>query len=495
MNLEHACTLTCDVQTLCRRVIASAVRAQKRARNGDKVELELRMGAKSRYPLSALPNALMCIDAPDDLLDRPPSLSAVRTHDATPLRCVTYNGQPCFWERKELIAACRVPLATSHACRLVASVESPEPRPDAESCAAFTQQRTRRRYSTFSSSTGVMCWRLDVTIVDESYFTIEYEYAQPLANLSFDEALRNVQWLVAQWVPAHLVATRQSVIGPLLPLTSTPKCVRCPSWHGHNSDFSDAMQIAPQPVSLTRKRLALVAKNTSRWAVSAKLDGVRALLWCACHNNMPRCVLHVARTSCMYVLPASVGVAVAAREGTLVLDCELMWPTSIVAFDVLMRHGRALRDVPYGERFAMAQADARTIGMKFPMPLSSKRLFPTSHAHVAAQMAGDGVILHALDSRGDTFKWKPVHTVDLKCTGTGQLIAGKQSVVGQAAAGMPTGIWECSIAGPGQFKPIRPRLDKRKPNSKLTFDEVMQAHRDNITLRDLTDACQAGERV
>ena len=67
----------------------SAVRAQEQARSSDKVELELRMCSRWRYPLSTLEPALSCVRAPRDLLQRAPSMSAVRTHDATPVRCVT----------------------------------------------------------------------------------------------------------------------------------------------------------------------------------------------------------------------------------------------------------------------------------------------------------------------------------------------------------------------------------------------------------------------
>ena len=96
----------------------------------------------------------------------------------------------------------------------------------------------------------------------------------------------------------------------------------------------------------------------------------------------------------------------------------------IVAFDVLMRDGEALRDVPYGERFAMAQADARTISMTFPLQLASKRLWPASHVRNAAAVAGDGVVLHRLDHARETFKWKPVHTVDVFCDGKTLALAG-----------------------------------------------------------------------
>ena len=468
----------------------SAVRAQQQARSGDKVELELRMCSRWRYPLSTLEPALSCVHAPRDLLQRAPSMSAVRTHDATPVRCVTYNGQPAFWERKELIAVCKIPIAMTHYCRLVASVESPEPRP--HTWAQFTQQRLRRRFSAFPDGTH---WRLDLTVVDEEYWTVEYEYGLPMSCLVEDDALRDLQWLVSQWLPAHLVASGQSQFGPFLPLPRTPAKARCHSWHGYNADLADALQLAPQPVSLTRERLAAVAADASRWAVSTKLDGVRALLWCANHNGLPRCVLHVARTRCMYVLPAPVGIAVAARDGTLVLDCELLWPERIVAFDVLMRDGEALRDVPYGERFAMAQADARTISMTFPLQLASKRLWPASHVRNAAAVAGDGVVLHRLDHARETFKWKPVHTVDVFCDGKTLALAGGR-VVAPAPRGLPSGVWECRFEQDKRFIlcPVRPRQDKSRANAETTYAEVRTAHEEAITLDDLERALRSTTR-
>lgn len=476
--------------TYCERVIQQASRAQKCADSGDRIELELRMGSGGEFLLHHLDSVLQCLQCRCDLLAQAPTRSSVRYHDTSDLRCISF-GTTAFWERKTVLAFAKLPIVgfgRGAACKLVASRERYEARP--HNADIHDKERWRRRYSSAVSGG----FRLDLTIVDEYRFTVEYEFVGGRIPPSKD-LMNQIQKFMAQWGPAHLLLSELACgLGPDFCLARvTSDLLKDPPTL--LTELQRAARTAPQPLSLTRARLAAVIPNPSGWAVSAKLDGVRALVWMdAIYSTTPRALLFLPRLRRTYVLPAPNSTSTLCRKGPLVLDVEVFWNArAMVAFDCLLHEGRALhQDTPYGERFGLAQALANQSGFEWPMQMRCKRLWPLARAEDASRSVAqnDGLIVHELGGEGRTFKWKPQHTIDVRAVdGKSRMCLSDRTPIpavrpksfGTTGRGV---VWECAWDGEKAI-PIKVRTDKTKANTQATFHDIKQAHKDAIQLREL----------
>lgn len=453
-------------------------------------ELELRMGSGGEFLLEHLESVTACLQCPCNLFAQTPIRSTVRYHDTSDLRCISF-GTTAFWERKSVLAVAKLPIVgfgRGAWCKLVASRERNEARP--HNADIHDSERWRARYSCLVQRN----WRMDLTIVDEYRFTVEYEYVAgripPASQLTAD-----IQTFLSQWAPVNLLLSGIAAgMGPDFCLVRVRRDIlNDPPTLVH--ELERCARAAPQPVSLTRQRLDdIVSRNPHAWAASAKLDGIRALVWMdAIFSTTCRTLLYLPRLKRIYVLPAPNSTATLCRKGPLVLDVELFWNEGVmVAFDCLLHEGAFLcESTPYGERFGLAQALANRSEFAWPLRMKSKRLWPLSRAAdaVASTARNDGVILHELDGNA-TFKWKPHHTIDLKAVDNKRVMCLSDRT--EVPAVRPKGygimgknvVWECKWDGK-QAVPFKIRTDKKNGNSKATFDDICQATQDDIQLREL----------
>ena len=111
------------------------------------------------------------------------------------------------------------------------------------------------------------------------------------------------------------------------------------------------------------------------------------------------------------------------------------------------------------------------------------------------QVKSDGLIFHSptgrLMQQGTMFKWKPLHTVDLKVSGDMRLRTRKMTVQSLAVAYhdmcKPTEVWEFAFQEGIHLRPVRKRDDKDMPNSEQTYRDVRTAHNENILKQELIE--------
>lgn len=478
----YGCTLPFSTVAQCVRVFEAARQFPRCAQPGVKVELEARV--QFNFSREVMDVILQNIRTPHNLLEAPPITSAIRWHHASDLRCVTYmHSNTCFWERKRVLALARLSLGPRLHAKLVASVESPDSRPD--NYEQYDLQRTRQRWSAVYADN----WRLDLTLVNEQYCTVEYEWvkdAVPRQTHTIDAAMRNLQNHLLQWVAAHMLVTHNLTLGPTVPFVRVD--VNIPVHASETLKAAAAVYNLRKPaVSLTRSRLQNL--NGQDWAASAKMDGIRAHLVC-CSGYAGYVVLHLPRAERTetYVIAANNCINALTQRGNFVLDGELLPALrTFVAFDVLVYNDNPCTQ-GYGERLSLAQGLARDVRLSWPLKVTAKRLWPLHAASRALSVPhNDGIILHELNGAGRTFKYKQVHTVDVYSNGSRLFLRNGEDV--GSAKRARAGCWECRFDSCGQLQPIFLRLDKGpQGNSRKTYTEVRQAHSDGLTPQNIERA-------
>ena len=430
--------------TRCEGVLRRAL-AQPAGAPGERLELELR--CSQRWPAESLDAVTACIPFDCDV-SFPPAVSGVGFRDADDRRCVHHKGsRTVYWERKRCLS-----VADMRFARLALSSEQPCPAPYCVD--QFSRRRVRRRWSTTQSGTP---FRLDVTLCETDgcapQMTIELEYIGRDLRADFDEVLRMcLRFTCAMYAVQH---KRNAFLGPTLPL------------------LRDALPfkvkpLRPPPVSLTREALASLRGAM----LSAKLDGLQATLVTRnSHYEVPEAWLRLDRSCETYRL-----VCYACRP--CILFGEYM-PCSrrFVAFDAAELSGERVAGLPLSERLERLRAEPAP--RLWPLRVEHKEFLRDRLPQEASD--ADGVMVHGADQ---DYKWKAMHTIDLKCDVKGKLRArGSDAVWGTAPAGTDPGVWECTAEKKPQL--VRRRFDKPLANPNQVCCEIMNAQEQGILREEL----------
>ena len=398
--------------------------------------------------------------------------------DKNDIRCV--GGE---WQRKRLATfetlQCPIP------CRMCVSVESKCMQP--ESMVNYRSVvRSRWSYK-------FLDWKVDWTHSKRSS-NVEIEFTGDLAALLQSKDISTLE------APLHSVLAHLTCLayGKSKKNKPTPFCRHLPfaPYYGASSPVPvktcalyKRYMASAQPVSLSDTSL-----DFENYVVSLKHDGIRMAI------------------SFQRYLGLTVAWGLGRRDGLwsipctnvpeeLVLDCEVMIKSKlIVVFDVWQKEKMSCASLTYGQRLQMlAEVKLPTL-LDFTIVRKTFYPFATiSEEWYEAQKREhdiDGIILHdretRLGERGNLYKWKPQHTVDLEVGNTHNLVDGLKYAflpcVDDHGQELKKGqIWECAIEK-DRVRPLHLRTDKCKANAHHVCKEILDAHNANISLDDLANS-------
>lgn len=396
-------------------------------------------------------------------------------NDKNDIRCVGTE-----WQRKRLALfenlQCPIP------CRLCVSVES--------KCMAPESMVNYRSVVRSRWSYKFEDWKVDWTHSKRSS-NVEIEFTGNLDQLVATRDLSTLD-LPLKSVLAHLTCL---AYGRSKKNKPTPFVKHMPfaPYYGSSCPVSaktclmyNRYMAAAQPVSLADGSI-----NLENYVVSLKYDGIRMVI--SAHKYLGLDVAWgLGRRDGLWSIPCT------NVPEDVVLDCEVMLKSKqIVVFDVWQRGRVPCTNMTYGQRLQLLAE------LKLPSFLDytiiRKTFYPFASVSTGwyetekAQHKIDGLIFHdrqtKLGERGNLFKWKPNHTVDLE-VGTSNLLVDRLKysflpcVQDHGQVLRKGQIWECAIED-NHVRPLYLRTDKLKANAHHVCEEILQAHKARITLDDL----------
>ena len=243
----------------------------------------------------------------------------------------------------------------------------------------------------------------------------------------------------------------------------------------------------PQPISLERKHLAHIAKNT--YLVCEKTDGIRHFLVCFTDSQGRKICALVNRRMDFTLYSLTV------PRDTL-LDGELIDGTFIV-HDAVCIKGENLVNHTLTKRLEKARDMIKFI---VPTPKLTVRCKDMVPCHMVSSLKldsakTDGLIFTPVDepvrmgTHRSLFKWKPNEkiTIDFWVSESAHLCIQHNTnmVPIQKCPGTPRGsILECYF-DQLEWKPLKIREDKNYPNNKMTYERTMINIKENITFCEL----------
>lgn len=264
----------------------------------------------------------------------------------------------------------------------------------------------------------------------------------------------------------------------------------------------------PLPVSLTREALRRMKRGRmGNFLCSAKTDGVRHMLLLSQDEDTGESFAALVSrkgeiTSSWAVSPDRDS---SLFDGTLV-DGELCADGMFVVFDVLALRGYDYKKKPFVERLRDLHKSLPSIrdAVTGTLRVAEKSWLPLGNGRALmkeARSKSDGVILaqcrapYGRNRCRDLFKWKAVHTVDLRVESRSELLAQTDSgeetkypglaiAEGQTVREEWIGqVCECAIdaKGGGAVRVIGTRPDKSQPNHVSTVERTLSSIEDRIT--------------
>ncbi len=181
----------------------------------------------------------------------------------------------------------------------------------------------------------------------------------------------------------------------------------------------------------------------------------------------------------------------------MVVDCEYVHShRTFVVFDLFRANNRPMCS-DYRQRLrelsalALPVLSGYTVRVKtvYPICALSEKWY---EQQCSDELAVDGIIIHdgagTIDAPLQSFKWKPMHTVDLYVGSNGVLMDGSYTPFLSVEDGYDLKtkgeIWECSIHGT-RVRPIRQRTDKCRANARHVCYDILRAHRESLSIADV----------
>ena len=153
-----------------------------------------------------------------------------------------------------------------------------------------------------------------------------------------------------------------------------------------------------------------------------------------------------------------------------------------VAFDAAELSGNSLSTLSFAER--VQKFCAEPAPHLWPLQVEYKEFLRNRLPREAND--ADGIMVHGVKQ---DYKWKEIHTVDLRCDAKGKLRAHNDNHVwGTAFGRAQQGVWECTAEQPPRL--LRKRFDKPRANPAAICREIMRAQEQGIRREELLQAAR-----
>lgn len=262
------------------------------------------------------------------------------------------------------------------------------------------------------------------------------------------------------------------------------------------------IQYLPFDLPVTFRRSDIGRFHQEQHYVSSKLNGERHYLLC-CKYKEQLFIVFVKRNGSYTFTNVAQTSWPALFNGTL-LDVEIIH-SNVIAFDCIAYNGMSLVDVPFIHRLQHLQSTVQELQQHTSVTVKQWVILSSPvdlNRLMHSTKNSDGLVFvpccGTLIKKPFSFKWKPLHTVDLGVSSDRQLWTHSKNVPVATSTihfttcvNLPktfTGIAEFSLSfRDGEWVPsfIQPRYDKLMPNEIDVVHQTLINIQENVNLNEL----------